>query len=64
LISLSFQSEALYDDGGAGGEDDVAVVAKTEGEPSKFDEVMEDRGQSGSPRNDADADADAETAEV
>jgi hypothetical protein len=66
LISLSFQLEALYDGGGGGGGggDDVAVVARAKNEPSKFDEVMGDHGQSGSPQNDADADADAERAEV
>jgi hypothetical protein len=63
LISLSFQLEALYDGGGGGGGgDDVAVVARAKNEPSKFDEVMGDHGQSGSPQNDADADA--ERAEV
>jgi hypothetical protein len=64
LIRQPFQSEALDDGGGALWWDDVAVVAGAEGEPYKFDEVNGDRSQSRSPQNDAEAEADAERAEV
>jgi hypothetical protein len=40
------------------------VVANAEGEPSKFKENIEDHAQDESPQKDAEADANAERAEV
>jgi hypothetical protein len=40
------------------------MVANAEGEPSEVEEITEDQGQAGSSQKYAEADADAERAEV
>jgi hypothetical protein len=56
LMMLLFQPEALSDDDN--------VMAGGEGEPSNVDKIVEGQTHAGSPRGDAEADVDAERAEV
>jgi hypothetical protein len=56
LMMLLFQPEAP-------GNDDN-VMASAEGEPSNVDETAESQTHTGSPQDNAEADADAERAEV
>jgi hypothetical protein len=44
--------------------DDAVVIASTEGGPSKIEEIIEDQIRAESPRKEAKADVDAESAEV